>query len=406
MLAILSTHPIQYQVPIWKRLSRNRRVDFKVFYLSRQGLLDRKDPGFGETFAWDIDLLDGYPHEFLDVKEGSRQDAFFWLRLKEDFGNRLKKEGATALWVQGWQVAAYWQAVWQAEKHGVKLWLRAETNLRSTGRSRLRSIVRPLRQAYLRKFDSFLYIGEANRQFYLSEGVSDEKLVFAPYCVDNERFADQAAAASHRVKEIRRKWGIPEDSFCCLFVGKFIEKKRPIDLVRAAQITQQRAPKRPVHLLFVGSGELGAEIRGATNVSFDAQAFASGLDKRQTTNPSASFTGFLNQSEISEAYAASNCLVLPSEGNETWGLVANEAMASGLPVVLSNVCGCADDLVLPERSDLIFPVGNTAALASAIEACIAQPPSRKAIETTISRFDLTHTVEAVEKLYAIVGSAP
>ena len=74
--------------------------------------------------------------------------------------------------------------------------------------------------------------------------------------------------------------------------------------------------------------------------------------------PTASFVGFLNQSEISRAYVAADCLVLPSDATETWGLVVNEAMASGLPCIVSNACGCAEDLVEPIRPDLCYPVGD------------------------------------------------
>ena len=111
MLAILTTHPIQYQVPIWRGLAQRGDVPFTVFYMSEQGLKPRFDPGFGRAIAWDIDLLSGYPHEFVDVQVGRRQDRFTWLRLKPGFGRMLKARGVKVLWVQGWQVMAYWQAI-------------------------------------------------------------------------------------------------------------------------------------------------------------------------------------------------------------------------------------------------------------------------------------------------------
>ena len=90
-----------------------------------------------------------------------------------------------------------------------------------------------------------------------------------------------------------------------------------------------------------GDGELRAEC----------EAFVSAHDLP------VSFTGFLNQSEIVRAYVAADCLVLPSDAGETWGLVVNEAMACGLPAIVSNQAGCAADLVVPGVTGEVFSFG-------------------------------------------------
>jgi glycosyltransferase involved in cell wall biosynthesis len=76
------------------------------------------------------------------------------------------------------------------------------------------------------------------------------------------------------------------------------------------------------------------------------------------------FTGFLNQSRVVEAYAAADCLVLPSDAGETWGLVVNEAMACGRPALVSDQAGCAADLIVQGRTGAVFPCGDVAALAA------------------------------------------
>ena len=75
------------------------------------------------------------------------------------------------------------------------------------------------------------------------------------------------------------------------------------------------------------------------------------------------FTGFVNQTEMPKAYAASDALVLPST-SETWGLVVNEAMASGLPAIVSDQVGCGSDLVLPGETGEVFTCGAVAELTS------------------------------------------
>ena len=61
--------------------------------------------------------------------------------------------------------------------------------------------------------------------------------------------------------------------------------------------------------------------------------------------------------------AAADCLVLPSDGTETWGLIVNEAMACGKPAIVSEVCGCAPDLIEEGETGYSFPLGDTRALA-------------------------------------------
>jgi glycosyltransferase involved in cell wall biosynthesis len=78
-------------------------------------------------------------------------------------------------------------------------------------------------------------------------------------------------------------------------------------------------------------------------------------------------TGFINQREIPDWYAAADCLVLPSDSFETWGLVVNEGMAAGLPVIVSDAAGCAPDLVEDGANGFSFPLGNTAALANRLQ---------------------------------------
>lgn len=399
MLAILTTHPIQYQVPIWQRLAARRNVPFKVYFMSDQGLARRFDPQFGQDLAWDIDLLSGYDHAFLKAEIGSRQSSFFWLQIPNDTIAGMRAEGASVLWVQGWQVRAYWQAVHQARRAGLPLWLRAETNLRSNGGGWQQIVKRPLLNRYLKSFDKLLCIGEANRQFYLARGLAPDRLASAPYCVDNERFAASAEDLRSQRDDIRAAYNIPKDAFCILFVGKLIDKKRPRELAQAAALLSQRWPERKLHLLFVGTGALLDELRQLGPVAYDFEPTPTPARAPQAGVP-ASFAGFLNQSQIARAYVAADSLVLPSEATETWGLVVNEAMASGLPAIVSEACGCADDLVKPERPDLCFPLDDIEAMSKAIENAIRRPQTAADVRRIVARCDVLRTVETVEALYA------
>jgi glycosyltransferase involved in cell wall biosynthesis len=385
MLAILTTHAIQYQVPIWKALAARGKTPFKVLYMSDLGLKERFDPGFGRALAWDIDLLGGYEHEWVPVHKGKRPDAFWSLRLNRGFVSTLQNMGVRVLWAQGWQVAAYWQAVAAARRAGVEVWMRGDTNISSNAGGVRQDIKRFVLRRLFNRVDRFLCVGEANRQFYLRQGIGEERLASAPHCVDNGRFAAQADGLRAGRAALRERWGIPANAFCVLFSGKLVEKKRPLDLIEAVKRLNGAAAGKPLHILIAGTGELEAAARNA----------AKGMG--------ASFAGFLNQSEIVKAYVAADCLALPSNAQETWGLVVNEAMASGLPCVVSNACGCSGDLVQPLRPDLCYPMGDTTALAHAIANAAANPPDAPALRNHIARYDYMRTVETVEALYALTA---
>src|SRR5262245_4830971 len=367
--------------------------------MSDQGLEARFEPGFGRLLSWDIDLLSGYESEFLDTSRGQQLDSFWSLRLKRGFKSALRGMRAEVLWIQGWQVAAYWQAVFEARKADIEIWLRGETNTRSNAGRVGRPFKRLLLRQLLRRVDRFMYIGEANRQFYLQQGVTNEQLAAAPYCVDNGRFVDAAAAIRPERDRIREEWGISAKAFCFLFAGKFLAQKRPFDLIEAARRLQDACQGKKIHLLWVGTGELGEELRQACHACFDAERGERINAPNGRNGPSASFVGFLNQSEISRAYVAADCLVLPSDVKETWGLVVNEAMASGLPCIVSNACGCAEDLVEPIRPDLAYPVGDIIALERAMAAAITDTPPPRLLRAHISKYDVTRTIDTVEALY-------
>lgn len=373
MLAVLTTHPIQYQVPLWQALAEDGSIPFEVWYLSEHGVRESLDPEFGKSFAWDLDMLSGYPHRLLDVAPGAMSGRFWSYRLRERLGLRLRSSGVRWLWLQGWQVAAYWQAIHAAKSNRVAVWMRGESNdLRP-----LPLWKRPLKRVQMawlaRSVNEFLYIGSANRRLYSKYGVPAARLKSAPYAVDNARFARQADAMRMHRLELRRRWAVPDDALCVLFCGKLVRKKRPADLIAAAETLLRRLQPNKVHLLFVGSGELGPELRGRCEVVFDHEAGGRVSPSGTSNRPPASFAGFLNQAEISKAYVAADCLVLPSDFGETWGLVVNEALASGLPCAVSRACGCAENLART-TSCRSFDLGDVGALAEILEGFRLSPP--------------------------------
>jgi glycosyltransferase involved in cell wall biosynthesis len=407
MLIILTTHPIQYQVPLWQALARDGRVSFEVWYLTRFGTQPSPDREFGKTFAWDIDMLSGYSYRFLSTVEGASPTTFWKCRLRQPLRDQLRAVGATELWIQGWQVAGYWQAVWEAQAAGVAVWLRAESNDLAPTTWWKEPLKRIILGAFFKRVREFLYIGKANKRLYEKYRVSSSHLHPAPYAVDNERFAQQRRRLRSKRTELRRAWGILPGDYCVLFCGKFVGKKRPAALIAAARQVRQDGRLPNIRLLFVGAGELGDELKSACTVVYDVDesgprnVCAPRSVENSSDRPPATFTGFLNQTEISRAYVAADCLVLPSDHGETWGLVVNEALSSGLPCVVSDACGCAQDLIAPTDPELIFDGADTSSLARAIVYSSRHQRSPEVIGRAIVDYSFSRTVRTVVELSSV-----
>lgn len=396
MLVILTTHPIQYQVPLWQDLAKDGRVPFEVWYLTHHAVKSSRDAEFGKEFAWDLDMLAGYPSRVIPTAPGATPTSFAACRVTEPLADLLRNAGARAVWIQGWQVLAYWQAALNAKRVGCELWLRAESNDLAPVAWWKKPIKRFALFWLFARVDRFFCIGTANARLYRKFGIPDSRLLSAPYAVDNDRFRVQADRLRPHRTRIRREWGIAEDAFCAMFCGKFVPKKHPLALIEAAKLAAPQAPS--LHLLFVGSGELGDALRLACDIAFDAEA-AGVLPQGALKGgaPRASFTGFLNQTEISRAYVAADSLVLTSDFGETWGLVVNEAMASGLPCIVSDRCGCAADLGQIGPND-VFPFGDITALSESIIRA-SRRSSDLRIPAERSDFSFARTVESVIDAY-------
>ncbi len=338
-LTALATHPIQYHAPWFRALAARDDVDLEVLF---EHLPDARaqGEGFGRAFSWDVPLLDGYRwHALNTAGRRSRLVALAALRA------RLARSRPQVTLLTGWQSAVLLAAPLLARRAGARCLVRGESN---AIRRRPRWLDRAHR-ALLARYDAFLTIGGANREFYRRHGVADDRLFACPYFVDNERFATGAAAADRSAE--RRRFGVPAGAVCFLFAGKLEAKKRPLDVIAA--LARQSGAR--VHLLVVGSGALDTEVRRA----------AAGLP--------VTFAGFLNQRAMAGAYAAGDCLVLPSDHGETWGLVVNEAMACARPAIVSDQTGCARDLVLSGRTGWVYPCADVAALAACMAGAASDP---------------------------------
>ncbi len=349
-LALFATHPIQYHVPWFVALATRPELELVVFFGMVPDAL-QQGIGFGVGFQWDIPLLGGYEYEVLqNVARRPALGTFAGCDTPMVAG-RLRRWNPDVAILTGWQSKMLVQAWWACVRLGVPRIVRGESNAMPHRPAWKRAAHR----VWLRGFDRFLAIGKANRDFYLQAGIPEERIHTCPYFVDNERFAAATARLRGRRGELRQAWSIPDRATCFLFCGKLIAKKHPLDFLLALQ--RAVAAGASVHALVVGDGDLMTEARA--------------LFERERLP--VTFAGFLNQTEIVSAYVAADCLVLPSDTGETWGLVVNEAMACGIPAIVSDQVGCGPDLVSDDVTGTTFPMGAIDALAQRMIDLSADP---------------------------------
>jgi glycosyltransferase involved in cell wall biosynthesis len=195
---------------------------------------------------------------------------------------------------------------------------------------------------------AILYIGTRNRDFFSKMGVNDDRLFSTPYSVDNVRFSSVTEPLMPQRSQLCAQFGLDTEMATFLFCGKLIPKKHPMELLEA-YISAGLSDK--AQLIFVGDGVLRSQLERRVQE----------LGLKQVH-----FLGFLNQSQMPLAYVMGEVLCLISDPTETWGLVVNEAMACGRPVLVSDSIGCAADLV-DETNGWVVSANDCEALARAFK---------------------------------------
>ena len=341
-LCVVTTHPIQYIAPWFRALAADPEIALEVIFF-RELNAQQQGVGFGQVFQWDVPLRQGYSSKVLDVQPGWRSVPALLSRLRKV----LMDGQPDAVLITGWNEPGLLAAYPVVRLMGFPILVRGESNaLRH--RSRLTSV---LHRSLLRLVSGVTVIGKANRQFYLNNGVPSGRLFGGAYFVESGRMLAMATAHIGERDLHRRQAGYEVNDFVFCFVGKHVPFKRPLLLVEAAGL--MRAKGWPVKLHFAGSGELTELIR----------------QRAEALQVPVHFTGFLNQTELWQAYVPADAFVLPSTNGETWGLVTNEAMLFGLPVIVSDQVGCAADLVRQGETGYVF-TGEAEGLAGAMESML------------------------------------
>lgn len=346
-IAIINSHPIQYFAPLYKELNKSNEIDITALYLSDLNLKPSEDPGFKQKIQWDVDMLDGYNYKFIGQYQTNRPNGF-WSLIVPQIWKEIRQSQYDVIWLHGYNFAAYLVAFIAAKSKGIKVFFRGESHLMLKRGFLNQTFHQIFCKIFFKFVDAFLAIGTANKKYYKSFGVSEKDIFLVPYTIDNSRFKVDRDNIQNQIKDLKTEIGFSQHP-TIIFASKFMERKRPHDLLEAVKILQKE--KYEFNTLFVGSGELQTSLYELVN---------------QYNLQNIFFKGFVNQSSLPLYYAACDIFVLPSI-NEPWGLVINEVMSCGLPVVVANGIGAADDLVQDGVNGFTFEALNPADLADKLK---------------------------------------
>ncbi|WP_439883011.1 glycosyltransferase family 4 protein [Pontibacter sp. MBLB2868] len=377
-LAVITSHPIQYNVPFFKLLAQEEGVILSVFYTLGQDASEIIDRGFGKKIKWDIPLLDGYEYKFVQNTAKEPDTSHFKGIVNPTLIAAIERFKPSHLLIYGWSFDSHLRVMKYYKNKAIVLFRGDSTLLDEQGgmKTLLRRIFLTFIYSYI---DKAIYVGSHNKQYFLKHGIKEQDLVFAPHAIDNERFADEKKYKKEG-NLIREELGIPEENRVFLFTGKFEKKKNPLLLLKVFKSIEQDR----ISLLFVGNGaleeSLKSEAAGCANIYF---------------------LPFQNQKRMPAVYRSADILVLPSSGpGETWGLCVNEAMASGLPVIVSNKVGCAIDLVQEGFNGYTFEARSEESLSKVLNICALKSKGElnlmgKASSAIISGWSYEHVCQVI-----------
>jgi glycosyltransferase involved in cell wall biosynthesis len=361
-LLLVCSHVVQYASPIFRKMANDSRFEILVAYCSMQGAESGVDPGFGVDVSWDMPVLEGYPWVHVPNRAPRKGIDRFWGLLNPGLWKLIRDGRFDVVYVSGYFYASAWIAILAAKRFGVSVVFTTEAHSLQSLRTWIAKSAPwklRLKKIFVRRILSLgnvlLAVSSGAAEQLRTLGFPPERIVLAPYAVDNDWWTQRAAEVD--CDHVRSSWNIPVAAAVVLFCGKLQPWKAPQDVLEAFA----RADIPDSYLVYAGDGPL----RGI----LEKRAQELGISERIR------ILGFVNQSQLPSAYRGADLLVLPSL-YEGFGLVVNEAMLCGCPVAVSDRVGAKYDLVREGENGYIFPCGNVEALAAIYRDVFANAEKR------------------------------
>jgi glycosyltransferase involved in cell wall biosynthesis len=325
-----------YRIPVFNALAQYDGIDLHVIFLAENDRTQRQWLVYKDEIRFAYQVLPAWRrrigrHSFL---------------LNWGVETALRRASPDFIVCGGYNYVAAWQSMRWAQRNRAPFSLWTESTARDFRGGY--PLIEFLKTRFLSHCDAFVVPGKSSVDYLKNYGVPEEMIYTAPNAVDTQFFAQRAEVIRRDAAMHREALRLPARFF--LYAGRLVPEKGVFDLLGAygALATQVR---KDVGLVFVGDG-------------FGRSAL---LRSAAATNPGCiQLVGFAQREQLAAYYALADVFVFPSH-TDPWGLVVNEAMACGLPIISSSAAGCAADLVESGWNGRIFSAGNLGQLACAMD---------------------------------------
>jgi 1,2-diacylglycerol 3-alpha-glucosyltransferase len=340
-LAILTEIIAPYRIPVFNALAVRNDIELHVIFLSET------DPSLRQWQVYKEEIR--FPYEVLPAWR--RRLGTYNLLVNRGVEAALRRSRPQAVLCGGYSYLAAWQAARWAGEHNLPLLLWSESTANDLRHHRWP--VEFMKVRFMRLCQAFVAAGKSSRDYLICTGAPEERIFTAPNAVDGKFYAALAGKARESAGEIRSLHGLPQRYF--LYAGRLVAEKGVFDLLDAYARLEESA-RSQIGLVFAGDGASRSQL----------------AERAAAIRPgSIHFCGFVHREQLAEMYALAEALVFPTH-SDTWGLVVNEAMACGLPVIASEVAGCVPDLV-DAGNGFVLPARNVEKLVAAMHTLASNP---------------------------------
>ncbi|MBV6627768.1 MAG: glycosyltransferase [Rivularia sp. (in: Bacteria)] len=344
--AIILTEIISpYRIPPFNCLAENEDIDLTVFFFAetesrRSWLVEKQKIQFNYQVLWGLQLGKAY------------QSAPVF--LNPDVIHQLWKLQPDVIICGGWHHFTHWLALVYAEMTKTPLLIWSESTLRDE-RS-VSNIKHKLKTWIVNQADGYIVPGKAQKDYLVDLKAREDRIYIAPNAVDSNFFTCETQRYRQQKPVWKEKLGM--DGCVIIYVGRLIDEKGIPELLKA--FTKLSGNKQ-VTLVIVGDGSRSQNYHSYT---------------QQHKLDNVVFAGFQTQSALPQYYGIADIFVFPTR-SDPWGLVLNEAMAAGLPIVCSDAAGAATDLVVNGKNGYLVPMGDIEKLSQALQILLEDESLRE-----------------------------
>jgi glycosyltransferase involved in cell wall biosynthesis len=341
-VALLTEIISPYRIPVFNALARVKGIELHVIFLAETDPTQRRWLVYKDEIEFSYEVLPAW----------RRRWGGLHILLNRGLWPALQRFQPNSILCGGYNYPAFWEALIWAKSHSAHFVAWIESTSRDQRNPSLLAAF--IKRQFIRNCSAFAVPGRSAFEYVTSMGVPAERIHTAPNAVDNQRFANLARTVREYKAQTRTDLGLPPRYF--VYAGRVTREKGVFQLLEAYT---QLAPelRSQVGLVLVGEETARNELMKNAAKIYPGTVV---------------FPGFAQRDQLAAFYALAEVLVFPTL-SDTWGLVVNEAMACGLPIIASDVAGCVADLVHDGENGYVIPSANVGKLSEAMAAFARDP---------------------------------